>query len=112
MGLLDFLRRRRPQQDSPTAPDAATIAAAGAGAVAAESAVANDPGGHADPDQPESGAAGYDSGGGFEGGGGGDAGGGGGDAGGGGGDGGGGGGWPTRAPDAAPTPARASGGAG
>jgi hypothetical protein len=104
MGLLDFLRRRRPADREPgtaagvgsmSTTDTATMAAAaGTAAIATEGNVppAEEHGG-SDPgpaDGGESGAAGHDSGGGFEGGG--DSGGGGGDSGGGGGDSGGGGG--------------------
>jgi hypothetical protein len=82
MGLLDFFRRRRPEQSS-FGTDASTGAAVGGAGVAAHV------GTHDDADQSDTGASGYDSGGGFEGGGGdGGGGGGGGDGGGGGGGGG------------------------
>jgi hypothetical protein len=90
MGLFDFLRRRRPQQSSPTtSPEAMTAGAVGAAAIAPEGDVrpASDEPGGSGSGQSDTGAAGYDSGGGFEGGGGGgdSGGGGGGDSGGGGG---------------------------
>ena len=99
MGFLDFLRRRRPDDQGfgsgSTATDSSTMApAAGTAAISPEGNVppADDRGGGGDPaatDAGDTGAAGYDSGGGFEGGG--ADGGGGGDSGGGGGDSGGGG---------------------
>jgi hypothetical protein len=90
MGLLDFLRRKRPADATgSTTTDSGTMAAAtGAAAISPEGNVppAEHGGAGHDPGAggSDTGAAGYDSGGGFEGGG--DSGGGGGDSGGGGGD--------------------------